>query len=71
MSIDIILIDKEEYSKKLKINKDLNMGLRITRGNKNRGVVEYNYSKKTISFGTADKKAVIINKNKIIDRLGK
>ena len=42
------------------------MGLRITRGNKNRGVVEYNYSKKTISFGTADKKAVIINKNKII-----
>ncbi len=70
MSIDIILIDKEEYSKKLKI-KENKMGLRITRGNKNRGVVEYNYSKKTISFGTADKKAVIINKNKIIDRLGK
>ena len=47
------------------------MGLRITRGIKNRGVVEKNYSKKTISFGTADKKAVIVNKNKIIDRLGK
>lgn len=47
------------------------MGLRINRGNKNRGVVEYNCKGKTVGFGTADKKAVIINKNKIIDRLGK
>ena len=43
--------------------------LRITRGNKNRGTIQYTYKTKSVQFGTIDKKAVVINKNKIINRL--